>query len=337
MSYILKSLQKSQEQRGRIGVPSFDWDMTSSPSALQAGSLQPSPATGALVSGLATPARRVTVLGNEKGGAGKSTTAMHVIVALLKGGHTVGCIDLDGRQGTLSRYVENRQAFPAESGLALAMPELRRLYSSEQDTRSAAEDEERQGLNQAMAELDHCERVVIDSPGSDNHLSRLGHALADILITPLNDSFLDLDLLARIDADGRRMLAPSVYSQMVWEQRQQRARDGRPPIDWVVMRNRLSHVDARSKRDVGRLLQQLAKRIGFRLAPGFGERVIFRELFPAGLTLLDLREPGAGVPLNMSHLAARQEVRELIRVVGLEEEEAAVNTETAPEQPCLPS
>ncbi len=331
MSTILKSLQRPQEPRDQNGVPSFDRDMMDPASALQAGLLQPSPAAETLVSGLTTPERRVIVLGNEKGGSGKSTTAMHLVVSLLKQGHRVGCLDLDARQGTLSRYVENRRAFAAESGLPLAMPELRRLYCSEQDTRSVAEDEERQGLNQAMAELDHCDRVVIDTPGSDNHLSRLGHAQADILITPLNDSFLDLDLLARIDADGRRVLAPSVYSQMVWEQRQQGARDARPPIDWVVMRNRLSHIDARSKRDVGRLLQQLAKRLGFRLAPGFGERVIFRELFPKGLTLLDLREPGAGVPLNMSHLAARQEVRELFRAVGLENQ--VVITETATGRP----
>jgi chromosome partitioning protein len=114
-------------------------------------------------------------------------------------------------------------------------------------------------------------------------------------------------------------LAPSIYSQMVWEQRQRRARDGRPPIDWIVMRNRLSHIDARSKRDVARLLNQLAKRIGFRLAPGFGERVVFRELFPKGLTLLDLRDAGAGVSLNMSHVAARQELRDLFRIIGLDE------------------
>ena len=262
---------------------------------------------------------RVIVLGNEKGGSGKSTTAMHVTVSLLQQGHSVGCIDLDARQGTLSRYVENRRAFAEEGGLPLALPLVRRVQRSERDRRLEAEAEERAALGQAFDELADCRYVIMDTPGSDNHLSRLGHAWADILITPLNDSFLDLDLLARIDADGRQVLAPSVYSQMVWEQRQQRARDGRPPIDWIVMRNRLSHIDARNKRDMARLLKQLAKRIGFRLAPGFGERVIFRELFPRGLTLLDLREPGAGVPLNMSHLAARQELRDLFRIVGLEE------------------
>ena len=265
--------------------------------------------------------QRVIVMGNEKGGSGKSTTAMHVTVSLLRQGRRVGCIDLDARQGSLSRYVENRRNLIEETGIKLPLPEVRRIYRSEKDTRSAAEAEDRAALDRAMAELSDCDSIVIDTPGSDNYLSRLGHAQADVLITPLNDSFLDLDLLARIDADGRRVLAPSIYSQMVWEQRQRRAKRGLPPIDWVVMRNRLSHVNARNKRDVGQLLEQLAKRIGFRLAPGFGERVIFRELFPKGLTLLDLREKGAGVRMNMSHVAARQEVRELFRAVGLEESE----------------
>jgi chromosome partitioning protein len=282
----------------------------------------PSPAAALRLKVANALQQRVIVLGNEKGGSGKSTTAMHVTVSLLRQGRKVGCIDLDARQGTLSRYVENRRSFIEESGLKLPLPEVRRIYRSEQDTRSAAEAEEREALANALEELSACNSIVIDTPGSDNYLSRLGHAQADVLITPLNDSFLDLDLLARIDADGRRVLAPSIYSQMVWEQRQTRAKQGLPPIDWVVMRNRLSHVNARNKRDVGQLLQQLAKRIGFRLAPGFGERVIFRELFPKGLTLLDLREKGAGVRLNMSHLAARQEVRELFRAVGLEDSEA---------------
>ena len=165
--------------------------------------------------------------------------------------------------------------------------------------------------------------MVIDTPGSDSTLSRLGHSYADTLITPLNDSFLDLDLLARVDVEGRKVEAPSVYSQMVWEQRQQRAQAARPPIDWVVMRNRLAHIDARNKRAMADLLAQLAKRIGFRLAPGFGERVIFRELFLKGLTLLDLREERTGVALNLSHVAARQEVRALLRALALPEPAAA--------------
>lgn len=259
----------------------------------------------------------VIVLGNEKGGSGKSTTAMHLVVALLKDGHRVGSIDLDARQGTLSRQIENRRTFAGQQGLRLELPAHRRVERAEADTREAAEADEGARLHAALAELGACDFVVIDTPGSDNHLSRLGHTLADTLITPLNDSFLDLDLLARIDHDARKILAPSVYSQMVWEQRQQRAAQGGRPIDWIVMRNRLSHLNARNKRDVGRLLTELARRIRFRLAPGFGERVIFRELFPKGLTLLDLRTRGAGVQMAMSHVAARQEVRALLAESGL--------------------
>jgi chromosome partitioning protein len=259
----------------------------------------------------------VIVLGNEKGGSGKSTTAMHLVVALLKAGHQVGAIDLDARQGTLSRQVENRRTFAQRNDLKLELPELRTIdRARDADTRADAESQERAALSAAMDDLGSCAFVVIDTPGSDSHLSRLGHTLADTLVTPLNDSFLDLDLLARIDHDAKKILSPSVYSQMVWEQRQARAQAGGRPIDWIVMRNRLSHLDARNKRDVGRLLEQLAKRISFRVAPGFGERVIFRELFPKGLTLLDLREAGTGVNMTMSHMAARQEVRALLSEIG---------------------
>lgn len=268
--------------------------------------------------GAVAPAR-VIVLGNEKGGSGKSTTAMHLVVALLRTGRMVGVIDLDARQGTLSRYVENRLAYAQQNGLPLPHPELRKVNRSEEQSREAAEAAETGDLNEAVASLQHCDYLVIDTPGSDSHLSRLGHTLADILISPLNDSFVDLDLLARIDSDGARILGPSVYAQMVWEQRLRRAKAGGRPIDWVVMRNRLSHLDARNKQRVGSLLNQLAKRINFRLAPGFGERVIFRELFPKGLTLLDMKEGGEG--LTMSHIAARQEVRELLRTIGLGSEE----------------
>jgi len=271
----------------------------------------------------------ILVLGNEKGGSGKSTTGMHLIVALLKRGYRVGSIDLDARQGSLSRLIENRIAYAERSGRSLELPLHRRVFRSEAEVRSAARYEERQSLDEALNALAECHYIVIDTPGSDSYLSRLGHTCADTLITPLNDSFLDLDLLARIDHEGKRVLAPSLYSQMVWEQRQQRAVAKLAPVDWVVMRNRLSHIDARNKREIGYLLEQLGKRIGFRLAPGFGERVIFRELFPTGLTLLDLRAEEVGVSLNMSHIAGRQEVRALLQAIGLPPPRAAVAAGTS--------
>ncbi len=259
------------------------------------------------------------VLGNEKGGSGKSTTAMHVIVSLLSQGYSVGAVDLDARQGTLSRYIENRAALNRRNGLNLPCPELAAVLPSDRRSRDEAEKEDLENLEGALESLRPRDFIVIDTPGSASHLSRLGHSLADILITPLNDSFIDLDLLARIDPDAHSILGPSIYSQMVWEQRQMRARAGRRPTEWIVMRNRLSHIDARNKRVMSVLLDQLAERIGFRLAPGFGERVVFRELFPKGLTLLDLRQDGTGVDMTMSHVAARAEIRALLEVIGFGE------------------
>ncbi|MCW5751422.1 MAG: AAA family ATPase [Alphaproteobacteria bacterium] len=260
----------------------------------------------------------VVVLGNEKGGSGKSTTAMHLVVGLLRAGHRVGTLDLDGRQRTLTRYVENRRAFTAEKGLPLPMPVATVVERSALPERAAAEADEAARFGAALAGLaPQADFIVIDCPGNDSFLARLGHSHADTLITPLNDSFIDLDLLARVNPDTFAILGPSLYSQMVWEQKLVRARRDRGSIDWIVTRNRLSNLDARNKQRVADVLGRLAQRIGFRLAPGFGERVIYRELFLSGLTLLDLREKGAGVDLTMSHLAARQEVHALLDAVAL--------------------
>jgi chromosome partitioning protein len=215
------------------------------------------------------------------------------------------------------------------------MPVHRRVHRSTLDSAAAARDEEGTRLASALAELSGCDFIVMDTPGSDSTLSRLGHARADTLITPLNDSFLDLDLLARLDGEGKRILGPSLYSEMAWEQKKRRALADGGSIDWIVMRNRLSSLDARNKQNIGRLLEQLSRRIGFRLAPGFTERVVFRELFPRGLTLLDLRHVDSGISLNMSQVAARQEVRALLQAIGLPQPEAPAEAADDAVQPAL--
>jgi chromosome partitioning protein len=260
----------------------------------------------------------VLVLGNEKGGTGKSTTAMHLIVALLRLDRTVGAIDLDSRQRSLTRYIENRRDWAQRIGAKLPSPEWITIARSGRDSRDAAQAEERQAFEEALCDLQsRCDFVVIDSPGSDSFLSRIGHSAADTLITPLNDSFVDFDLLAKVDPKTLDVRAPSLYSEMVWDSRKRRALKRHQPIDWVVMRNRLTSLDARNKRKIADILDALAQRIGFRIAPGFGERVIYRELFPMGLTLLDLTESGLDLKLTMSHVAARQELRDLLRTLKL--------------------
>ncbi len=256
------------------------------------------------------------VLGNEKGGSGKSTTAMHLIVGLLRDGYRVGAIDLDARQATLSGYIAAREAFAAAKGVALGLPRFAAVLRSEADSRAAAEEEERGRFSRALGELSReCEIVVIDCPGADTYLSRLGHARADTLITPINDSFVDFAMLAKVDPDNHDVVQPSIYSEMVWQARKARFARDRGRIDWIVMRNRLGAIAQRNKRDVGATLELLAKRIGFRTVKGFGERVIFRELFLQGLTLMDVRDASLGISLGMSHVAARAEVRALIGAI----------------------
>ena len=158
--------------------------------------------------------------------------------------------------------------------------------------------------------------IVIDCPGSHTRLSQVAHSLADTLITPMNDSFVDFDLLAKLDPETGAVLGPSIYAEMVWNARQLRAQAGRAPIDWIVLRNRLGAQQMHNKRKVGEALTDLSKRIGFRTAAGFSERVIFRELFPRGLTLLDLKDMGVDT-LNMSNIAARQELRDMMKTLNL--------------------
>lgn len=261
----------------------------------------------------------VIVLGNEKGGSGKSTTAMHVIVALMKAGRKVGAVDLDLRQRSLSRYIENRKKFIEIKEQSLELPVVSEVSSADLDSREQSKRQETEAFQAALEGMGACDFVVIDCPGANTHLSRLAHLHADTIITPLNDSFVDFDLLARLHPETGKVAGPSLYSEMVWEARKQRAMTGVPGgIDWVVMRNRLSATRARNKKNMGEKLEDLAGRIGFRLARGFGDRVIYRELFPMGLTLLDLGGRNAPVRLStMSHVTARLEIRSLIASLNL--------------------
>jgi chromosome partitioning protein len=257
----------------------------------------------------------VIVFGNEKGGTGKTTTAMHIAVALLRLGYSVSAIDLDSRQRTFARYIENRKEFAARTRHELPLPDVQVIERAKPSADTAAEEAAR--LADALVRArETAEFVVIDTPGNDTNLSRLGHAAADTLVTPMNDSFLDFDLLAKLDLE-LEIKSPSLYSEFVWDCRKRRLIASRANIDWVVMRNRVSSVEARNKRKVATAMERAASRIGCRVAPGFSERVIFRELFPLGLTMLDLPVPGLAMPLTMSHIAARQEVRELLSTLNL--------------------
>lgn len=259
----------------------------------------------------------IIVVGNEKGGAGKSTVSMHVSTALARMGHKISVLDLDLRQRTFGRYIDNRKAFLASAELDLASPSMHELPEIDAASLQPGENIYDHRLSAAVAELEPTsDFILIDCPGSHTRLSQVAHSLADTLITPLNDSFIDFDLLAHTDATGDKITGPSVYSEMVWNARQLRAQAGLDPIDWVVVRNRMGAQRMVNKDKMERAIKNLSKRIGFRIAPGFNERVIFRELFPRGLTLLDLKDIGVK-QLNISNVAARQELRDLMKALKL--------------------
>ncbi|HWH22700.1 MAG TPA: division plane positioning ATPase MipZ [Allosphingosinicella sp.] len=256
------------------------------------------------------------IFANEKGGTGKSTTAVHSAVALTAAGRRVAAIDLDTRQRTLGRYLDNRAATMKPMGIDLPMP----VY----ETFDPAKDDNLDAQLDRLAR--DAEIVVVDTPGRDDPYARAAMLRADTLVTPINDSFVDLDLIGEVDAETYKVRRPSFYAELVWNSRTQRAKATGASVDWVVLRNRLQHIEARNMRRVGLALDELSRRVGFRVIPGLGERVIYRELFPKGLTLLDLAQIGE---VGLSHIAARQELREMIAGFAVPEESGSIPQQRA--------
>lgn len=261
--------------------------------------------------------QHIIVLGNEKGGTGKSTTAMHIITILLKAGYAVGSIDVDARQGTLSRYVANREAYKEKHAPHLPMPHHKAIFRSTQTNMNDATAEDQAQFDAVLIEMADCQYIVVDTPGNDTPLARYAHSFADTLITPMNDSFIDLDVLTRIDPETMAIKSPSIYAEWVWEQKKQRALRDRGSIDWIVLRNRLATMHSKNKEKMDLVLEALGKRMAFRQVKGFSERVIFKELFPQGLTLIDMTD--ADQPVTLSHIAAREELRTLMEAMNLPE------------------
>ena len=261
---------------------------------------------------------RVIVIGNEKGGAGKSTIAIHLITALLHGGSKVGMLDLDLRQESTARFFANRKAWSAAAGANLPEPSL---YALAEDSLSLAAADPITQLRAFEPAFVTAHRdvdfLVIDTPGGDTPLSRAAHGLADLVVTPMNDSFVDFDLLGHVDPVTLELLKPSIYSQTVWEARKVKAASRGTSLDWVVLRNRLAASDARNRKRVEDRMIALSRRVGFRIGPGLRDRVIYRELFPFGLTVADLSSKVRPVPVSLQHVAARQELRALMYALGL--------------------
>ena len=262
----------------------------------------------------------VIVVGNEKGGAGKSTLAIHIACGLLHAGKTVAIIDLDLRQRSMAKFFANRAAWMAGNDQSLLMP----FEPDMGDGKALAQADEAEQLArfetafaQARAVADF---ILIDTPGGDTVLSRTAHGLADQIVTPMNDSFVDFDLRGQIDPVTLDLLKPSIYSESVWEARKHRAlTEGRAAaIDWIVVVNRMAVAAARNRQRLEERMEKLARRVGFRIGPGLRDRVIYRELFPFGLTVADLSNEVRPVQVSLAHVAARQELRNLMLALGLD-------------------
>jgi chromosome partitioning protein len=261
----------------------------------------------------AVPHPHRIVFANEKGGTGKSTTAVHVAIALAYQGASVAAIDLDPRQRTLHRYFENRAETMKRRAIDLPCARFAVFDGATLADLDALTAELGQGMD----------FIVFDTPGRDDEFARHAATAADTLVTPLNDSFVDFDLIGQVDAETFKVRRLSFYAELIWEARKRRAMAtieerlrtglGRE-MDWVVVRNRVQHVEARNQKRIDQALTELSRRVGFRIANGLSERVIYRELFPSGLTLLDKGQLGE---LGTSHLVARQELRALVAGLNL--------------------
>ncbi|MDO6460557.1 division plane positioning ATPase MipZ [Granulosicoccaceae sp. 1_MG-2023] len=260
----------------------------------------------------------IIVFGNEKGGTGKSTTAMHVVVALLYQGRRVAVMDLDSRQQTLKRYCDNRRRYCERHAVVLPEPTAETLAASDAADLNARDSDEKARLGERLKALaaGH-DFLIVDCPGNDTNMARLAHSIADTLVTPLNDSFVDLDLIGEVDEQDFRVQRLSHYSETVWESRKQRTLYGKRALDWVVMRNRIGQLNSRNMQRVHAAITELQKRVAFRYVAGLSERVIYRELFPKGLTLLDTEALQKVEATAVSHVAARFEVRQIIEALNL--------------------
>jgi len=259
---------------------------------------------------------RCIVVGNEKGGSGKSTTVINLVFGLMDRGNSVICVDLDFRQRTLSRFLECRAAQAEATGQQLHMPDVRRFSPSALGAVAAARGAELSRFDTFIkGSLGTSDYIVIDTPGNDTVLGAHAHSHADVLVTPINDSFIDLDVIARLSPLDLHVTGPGHYTESVWAQRALKQARDNSDTNWIVLRNRLGALESNNQRSMDTVMQELVERFGFQALPGFGERVIFRELFLKGLTLFDVVASDGDNRRTMSHVAARHEVRNLLGAV----------------------
>lgn len=258
----------------------------------------------------------IIVFANEKGGVGKSTSAFHTCIALCNAGERVAALDVDLRQLTFHRALWARAESATDYGVTLPGPEQIML---------AQQNEQELEEKLRMARIHHS-FIVIDVGGHDSPIARRAIFMADTIVTPVNDSFIDLDMLGRIDPRNGELKTLGNFARLVEHLKEPGLAFRPKPLDWVVMQNRSRSLATKNERKIRDALTKIAPVAGFRLVPGLRERVTYRELFPLGLTLFDLE----AIPeLGRAQPNAREEIWAMLRALNLPSD--ALNAAIAPQ------
>jgi chromosome partitioning protein len=244
---------------------------------------------------------------------------MHLAVGLIKAGRRVATLDIDFEGRTLSQYIHNRLGFAQANELALDTPAHYRVTDALSNTKSGeTETAEINFISSAIAaaESDH-DFIIIDTPSVLTKSNLFAHALADTVISPINDSFLDLDAIVP-STEMTQEIARSAYTAAIHRAREARELVTSRTIEWLVIPNRVfSSLDTRNERTIRMAIEEASLRLGFRIAPGIAELLVYRQLFPKGLTAFDpMEESLLGVKPGISHVLARQDLRQLTSLVN---------------------
>ena len=232
-------------------------------------------------------APKILLFANEKGGSGKTTCAIHLIIALLHLGKTAASIDLDERQQSLTRYIENRQKTSDTQEIPLLLSEHFQIANESTLSNTNCIEIFEKKFDQLLQKLSNYDFIIIDIPGNNTKINRLLHYYADIVITPINSSFIDVDLIGKVNADDLSLISHGVYGNLFLEERDRTFKKKNKKPEWIVVHNRYSAYESLHKRNIDFALRCMSKKMDFKLIPGFRDRLIFKELFLKGLTLLD--------------------------------------------------
>lgn len=258
----------------------------------------------------------IIVVGNQKGGSGKTTIAFHLIAGLMRSGYSVGSVDLDGGQLTLSSILRNRQAFRDSRDINLDLPEHHFLSDDLHQAQYRNVREAESWLENIIPDM--CARhdvIVIDTPGHDTPLNMLAHACGDILLTTLNDSFVDLDVILEVSPATLRPVGLSHYGRMIRKAASEREAASLSPARWLVLQNRVGLLRTNNRKMVEEVLSEASRLYDFELLGGLSERVVFRELFTFGLTVYDLERLPGFADRTRSQVHAEAELDALVEAI----------------------